>query len=552
MVESEIVKEILSAYPDIETLHEEDNIVFFKLKGKKYGIYYLGKEEKASRPIILVESDNQCDYPHILPLEIPMDKDKKMYRFLCLNESGSAINYLLSYEEKIIDTINYLILLLSLTPLEIEEEFQKEFLFYWNMQTQITDYIRLYIDSNREFQRMNIYKNKNEIVRVVSNGIKLNDKGAGANGWVHVPNIDGFYIPIIDNRGILPPVKNKPWGINDLLNIIKGRDISRISHEIYTLIKKEKIKSNRVIITFEMIVQNHSINFSCVIHFKDSKPGTLMDKLEHSIKKIEVAETKRCDYFFLNEQIGNDTSIMNKKVAIIGAGSLGSYVATELVKSGIKNLTLYDGDKLEEVNVMRHRAELLWSHSSKVVAMKAKLELVHPEIIISAKNESLTGEILKRDMYDFDMIIFTVGSSDVQLVANAIFKKNNYDKPVLYSWLEAGGSNSHILKVDYSKIGCFECLYTHQQGGFTNNRANKLSDELVERSTIRVGCGATRVAYGTEILLRTTSVILDTIKNVFNGNHQGNCLLDIEPTCVLVRGDTFKERRCQCCGDRDN
>ncbi len=546
--ENKIVKGILSTYDEIQILREEDDIVFFKLKNKEYGIWYSKQGERTSKPFILVKNDGQYDYPHIMQFEIPIDKNKQKYRLVCLHESGDTINYLMSNEEKIIDTIERLIQLISLSPLEIEEEFQKEFLYYWNEQTEDDISARLYIASDRVFQNMNVYQNKDNMLRVVTNGIKLNDK----NEWKFVYNICACYIPIIDNRRILPPVKDKPWEIDDILRIIKGRDVARISHETYESIKKVKVKSNRAFIIFEMMVLNQGINFCCLVYFKNSKTEALMNKLENSIEKIELIKTKRCDYFFLNKQIGNYMSIIDKKVAVVGAGSLGSYLGTELVKSGIKNLTIYDADTVEEENIMRHRAKLLWSGSSKVVAMKFELELMHPEIIINPIKESITKEILKREMNDFDMIIFTVGSSDVQLMANTVFKEANYDKPVIYSWLEAGGIYSHVLKVDYSKRGCFECLYTDKKGNLINNRANKLSDDLVIRNTIRNGCGATRVAYGTEILLRTTCVILDTIKKAFKDEIEVNCIIDIDPTSVNNKGNIFKEGKCRCCGDRDS
>lgn len=547
MAENRIVKDILSTYDEIKILYEEDDIVFFSYKDKEYGIWYPVEAERSDKPFIFVKSGNQYDYPHIMQFEFPINKDKQKYRSVCLHESGDTINYLMSCEEKIIDIINRLLHLLSLSTLEIEEEFQKEFLFYWNGQTKTDIFLRLYIVQDRVFQSMNVYQNKGTY-RAVTNGIKLNDK----DEWSFIPNVHAFYIPIIDNRRILPPVKGRLWEIDDIVKIIKGRDVARISHETYESIKKAKVKSNKVFIIFEMMVLKNRINFCCLLYFKSSKTETLMDKLENCIEKIELIETKRCDYFFLNEQIGNDTTIINRKVAIVGVGSLGSYLASELVKLGIKDLTLYDGDTIEEENIMRHRAKLNWSHTNKAGVMKMDLEFMHPEIIIDAKNEYLSPEILERDMNNFDMIIFTVGSSDVQLMVNTIFKEANYDKPVIYSWLEAGGINSHILIVDYSKEGCFECLYTDSEGNLINNKANKLFDEIVEQNTIRNGCGATRVAYGTEILLRTTCVIIDTVKRTFKDEFADNCLIDIEPASVVNQGGAFIERKCSCCGNRDS
>lgn len=545
MEENKTIKEILLAYDEIELLDEEDGIIFFKLKGKEYGILSSKREARTSKPIILVRNENQYDYPHILPFAIP--KDMHTFRSVCLYESENIINYLMPFEDKIIDAIDRLIHLLSLSEMEKEEEFQKEFLYYWNQQTMGDKLVRLYISPDRVFQSMNVYQNDMEL-RILTHGIKMNDK----EKWNFVPNICAFYIPIIDNRRVLPPVKDKPWGIDDIMKIIKGSDLARISHETYESIKTVKVKSNKAYIIFEMVILHHRINFCSLVHFKTSKTDTLMNKLINSFERVEPIKATRCDYYFLNEQIGNDTSIADKKVAIIGAGSLGSYIASELVKSGIKNLIIYDDDKLEEANIMRHRARFFGSHYSKVIAMKVDLESIHPEISIDERNESLTKETLKRDMNDFDLIIFTVGSSDLQLMANSVFKDANFEKPVIYSWLEAGGINSHILKVDYSKKGCFECLYTDNEGKLVNNKANITSDELVEKNTIRNGCGATRVAYGTGILLRTTSVLLDTVNKTFKGEFEDNCLIDIEPNSVINHGNNFKEGKCQCCGDKDS
>lgn len=105
MAENQIIKDILLSYDEIQLLGEEDDIIFFKLKDKEYGVWYSKREHRTSKPIILVRNDNQYDYPHILPFEIPIDKDKQNYRSVCLYESGNIISYLMSYEEKIIDAI---------------------------------------------------------------------------------------------------------------------------------------------------------------------------------------------------------------------------------------------------------------------------------------------------------------------------------------------------------------------------------------------------------------------------------------------------------------
>lgn len=541
MDEKKTIKKILSSYDEIKVTNEDDFVIFFELYGSEYGMVYPLKEIRTSRPIIIIKDNKNYDYPHIMLSEIPINGN--IYRSICLYEAGSQIEYLKTYEEKVVDAIDRLFQLLKLSPLEIEKEFQKEFLFYWNMQAKT--FINGYIQSSRVFHKMNVYVNQKGYFRLVSPGIKLNDKGE----FSHFPNLDVYYIPIIDNRGILPPVKNKLWKSTNILDILKGRDYKRISSETYKALKSEKTKGNEVILIFEMIINKQMITFGAKIGFRKTSYNTLIEKIKYAVEKIECLKVKRCDYYYLNKQIGNDTSIIGKKIAIIGAGSLGSYIAVELAKSGIKNLSLYDPDIIEGENILRHQSDFGWCDCSKVDSLRYKLQKIHPEVIVKANKEYVTDEILERDMNEFDMLIFAVGNSDVQLLANRLFKREKFLKPVLYVWLEAGGIDSHILSIDYSQEGCFECLYTDEKGNLINNKVNKMTEAQIEANVIRNGCGATRVAYGTSILLRTTSTVLDVVQRLFNGEVDENLLIDIDQSSINYQGNKFFESRCSCCSD---
>ena len=210
MDEIKTIREILSSYDEISNISDDGKIVFFELYNNTYGLLFLPLTDPLSRPIIFIKDDEQYDYPHIMLSEIPINGDN--YRALCLYESGTQIEYIKTYEEKLIDAINRLFELLNLSPYEIEREFQNEFLFYWNAQAK--EEVDVYIQSERTFHRMNVYRNKDGIFRFVSRKIALNDKSK----YMHVPNLNVYYIPIIDNRGILPPLKNKLWNSKVILN----------------------------------------------------------------------------------------------------------------------------------------------------------------------------------------------------------------------------------------------------------------------------------------------------------------------------------------------
>lgn len=548
--EKEIVKGILLSYDEISNVREEDEKIFFSINNMEFVFGYISIENKTNRPEIMIRNDEKYDYPHIMPFRLQTQDDGD-YRIVCLYASNETINFMSSYEEKIIETIDRLIHLLTLSPKQIEEEFQKEFLFYWNDVAKYENSIKIYLRNNKEYDKLNVYINQQGCCRVVQNGIKLNDVKSydkKTKIWRHISDLSAFYIPIINNRGILPPTRGRMWDKRDIVNIIYGKDYNHISEATYQKLKKEKTKQKTIVLIFGMTVNDNNIVFAVTIHFRSSVSDTLFYKLNNMVYSVEPIYSKRADYYYLCEQIGNDTSILDKKVLLIGAGSMGSYVAKEIVKAGICNLTIYDSDKVEDENLLRHRVSGFWVGSSKVFSLKQELELLHPEIHVNAKNKDIDEVLIKEEMEKYDLIIFTVGNSDVQLAANCVLEQEKCSTDVLYVWLEAGGTNSHILYVDYSKRGCFECLFTDEYGNVLNNKANMVTEEVIEKNTLRNGCGATRVKYGTAILLRTTSVLLNVIQKVFGKEMEENCLFDITETIVNNRGNSFYEGKCNCCG----
>lgn len=552
MGEKEIVLSILRKYDEISVIPTDSEEILFTLFNRKYYCVYPLKKDQTGRVCFLVKSDEQYDYPHILSFE----DHSEGYSYICLYENDNIIHFLQTYEEKVVDAVERLIALLLLSPIEKEVEFQKEFLYYWNNKAINEHSIYLFIKQNRTFQKMNIYSKciSGNLVawNVISDGIKLNQSAINKKEWNFCPVVDAFYIPIIDNRRILPPTHNKAWTKDDILKIIYGKDFSRISHDTYIKLEQTVVKHMHVLLVFEMIIEKTSSNFSVFVTFRSKAKDTLLNKLINDISNVAVYSSQRLDYYYLCRQIGNDTSLLNKKVLLVGAGSLGSYVGKELVKAGIKNLSVYDSDTLSYENVLRHNTCCLFVGQAKVDALKIELEHIHPEILVKAINENIDEDRLIKELDDVDIVIFTVGSSDVQLKLNRALKQSRSSPLVIYAWLEAGGSDSHILIIDYKKTGCFECLFTNTMGDWVNNKANNISDKRVQSNIIRNGCGATRVAYGNTILLRTTAVLLEEVKKICDGEFKNNALIDITLQEVCDKGTNFVERKCQCCGDRND
>ena len=89
----------------------------------------------------------------------------------------------------------------------------------------------------------------------------------------------------------------------------------------------------------------------------------------------------------------NLIKLKNSHVLIIGLGGVGSYVAEQLCRSGIGELTIVDSDKIEETNINRQLiATTKTINKKKVEALKEILLSINPKIKINCKYKYVKNE----------------------------------------------------------------------------------------------------------------------------------------------------------------
>lgn len=557
MDEQMTVKDILETYDEI-TIGQQvfDDVLFFTLFEKQFLLWPPEVGDPASQASVYLYNDEFLDFPHIMLRATNITDGKKLpngtYRWVCLFEHNSIVNSLVSYEDKIFDCIDRLIELLTMNQSDKEKEFQKEFMYYWNSEAADSKDITVYLSQEARFAEMDAFHGSKSI-RLIEQGLTLSDideKDRGEWKWTRHLENDVYYIPITDSRGILPPHRGFQWTAVEVQSLVYGNQIEHISDDSFQNLKTIVPKRHELILVFSMKSELSNVTFALKVRCKCIAGRTLLDKLLSDIIEVEPIRTSRKDYAFMCELIGNDTGLLNKRILLIGAGSLGSYVAFELAKNGAQNIKIYDGDKLEDENILRWAYGGIGKGSNKATTTQFLLNLLHPELHIESTAKNIDTQSLVEELAGNDLLIFTIGSSDEQLKFNAALKKANCKIPVLYVWLEEGGDYSHILFINYDKQGCYECLFTGQQGEHVNNRARKNTDMSMENGIIRNGCGGTRAAYGTAVLLRTTAALLDTIRNIENHTIMENTLIDIAPDKISISDTVFPMEACECCGNK--
>lgn len=549
---------LLESFEELSIDQADDSFITFSIKGMNFALLLYNKDDRSSCPIILLRDNPKFGFPHVMLKEIKSQDLKYFnlplgsYRFVCLQETESVVNSIIPYEEKVIDSINRLIELLSMTEYEKEKEYHKEFSLYWN-QFAVSDITySVFLREENNFSPLKVFFSGNKC-RLISQDINLSDIDSLDKKrnriWIQHVECDSFYIPIIDCREVLPPHLGYSWTPMTIKNIVSPTQIRHISQETYQLIKTIVPKRKDLILVFG-IPELRGIVFALKLICTYNHNQNLFKKLTEDVQNIEILYTQRKDYLFLNKQIGNDTNLLNKRILLIGAGSLGSYVATELVKNGASNIKIYDEDSLQEENILRWACGYTGIGNKKVHTLYNLLKRLHPEVNVNVVANNIDKESLIKELNQNDLIIFTIGSSDEQLNFNRILHEANCSIPTMFVWLEAGGVYSHILYVNYKGNGCYECLFTDDDGSLVNNRSSLFPNENYEDTIIRNGCGGTRAAYGTAILLRTTSVLLEIIGKILANKIKQSMLIDISPNNVSISDTKFPEEECDCCGHR--
>lgn len=108
--------------------------------------------------------------------------------------------------------------------------------------------------------------------------------------------------------------------------------------------------------------------------------------------------------------IEGQIKLLESKVAIIGVGGLGGWVAEILARAGVGFIRLVDGDRFVESNLNRQLGSLPGLlGKNKAREMKKRLNKVNPSIEVQAVATYLTRENLEAVISDVDLCVDALG-----------------------------------------------------------------------------------------------------------------------------------------------
>ena len=150
-------------------------------------------------------------------------------------------------------------------------------------------------------------------------------------------------------------------------------------------------------------------------------------------------------------------SISSKRIAVIGCGSVGSFMCDELARCGVTQFTLIDPDIVEWPNLTR----TVYGHADigakKVEALATHLKTIFPDIEVRthACEIQALGDQLADVFKDFDLVIASVDDPRGNGLLDRLCYSLNI--PCVFVGLYKAAKGGEVIAVKPQSTPCFGC-----------------------------------------------------------------------------------------------
>ncbi len=139
-------------------------------------------------------------------------------------------------------------------------------------------------------------------------------------------------------------------------------------------------------------------------------------ELSRSHKALSWMRTENWAPDQLRSRGGAEQQVRDKKLLVIGAGSLGSAVAENLCRAGALNLGILDGETLAVGNLVRHALTMVDVGLNKADALAKTLNFVSPHAAIKSmphRFQANMADCAAEAVRGYDVVIECTGSDDL-------------------------------------------------------------------------------------------------------------------------------------------
>lgn len=271
-------------------------------------------------------------------------------------------------------------------------------------------------------------------------------------------------------------------------------------------------KTHEYWIFFKAEVPSGSVWFCLSFKSKKNKKHSLpINKQQLENWKVSAVPIKVFNKEAVLPRGGANLDLAKSKVALVGAGSVGSEIAHKLSAAGIQNLTIYDPDIYNIENLYRHVLPEEFLSFGKSFGLSFSLK----RQFLWSKAKASSSELLdlrKQSLLNsYDLIVIAIGSPTHERLFKEYLLEKGVRAPVINTWLEGFGVGGHaVLDIPKSK-GCLLCAYVCPDTLTRGLSSNLNFIESNQDITINMsGCGEQFISYSA-ICSSQTSLIASNL-----------------------------------------
>jgi molybdopterin/thiamine biosynthesis adenylyltransferase len=410
-------------------------------------------------------------------------------------------------------------------------DFIDEFLPYWNRQ-----------DGILEAQCLVEPSNEPKLVQVFVQGTTYNyvcDREADMRQYLsgsdvkHLTQRNALYVPLPVGTVITPPHPNTGWSPTEATRIVSRCLNSHTAKKVTKLCRKLTKREELVIVHLPRTAGNggalFGLKYEGVREMHPLAGGP-------TPTKITPVRLSRSDRSLLLPRGGANLELHQKRVLVVGCGSVGGFLSVELARSGIGHLTLVDHDGLEGVNVFRHvlGRKYLSEKGSKVELLTKYISDSIPYIDVTPIQDRIEQAINSGtvDLSSFDLVAVALGDPATELYLNRLAgNAPTRFPPLVFVWVEAYGIGWHVQVSNNARDGggCLECLYTNLPGDQSDLHCRASFAETGQEFGQNIsGCSGLFIPYGSATAIHAALLAVETATNVLTGQESGNLQLSVK------------------------
>ena len=515
-------------------------------------------------------------FPYSLPAIMVMDPQTPRLHIdnkgkICLTHESSLLLDTAKPEQIVIDSLKMAERVLSITPntQEYEDELKKEFLSYWGQG-----------DYGAVIWSIFFFFLGDHILQVplfrMGRGYILAKSRADADSFLHdyygLPMTSGvegtaWIIPL--KEGAKMPLPSHQYTWSEIIRYFKANAEENIRQQFWKL-SGYPVKEKVQYLVFTVPGKTGDVAFGFAVSFKNSHKLPMKVSTTSATCQLDVL---RLDSVFLLSRGGAKTSLKEKRVLLLGCGSVGGFVASNLCQMGIGKLDLLDKDFFSPHNVYRHFMgfeAIRKGGGAKADLLRDELCEKYPDIDIDPLNyvdRSVESVILgnPRRLLQYDIIVSALGEPTLNLAINDLLLTEKIRVPFIVCFNEPYGIGGHVITTNLSDESCLRCFYSNLEDGGLCSFLGSLTEPNQNFVKSLSGCAGSFVPYSTldsqQTALYTSRKVLSVLDGSLNHNdfftwRGDSSLLEkqgFRPSAYFYSGplaEPFRNPHCPTCNRR--